>query len=113
MVVSGDVTRRLGARVRIEVRPGPDVVLLILHGELDMATTPVLEATLAEVLGGGACPRLLVDLADLGFMDVCAVGCIVQAERRLAVGGGALAVRAPSPSAHRLLELCDLGGLLR
>jgi len=112
MVVSAGVAGLFEKGLRIHVRHGPGEVLLAVDGELDMATTPRLESALADVLAGGSCPRVVLDLGGLGFMDACALGCIVRIGRRLAAGGGALVVLRPSRPARRLLELCGLGGLL-
>jgi anti-anti-sigma factor len=113
MAVSVDVAGLLEEQVRIEVRHGPGEVLLAVAGELDLATIPLLETALADAIVGGIRPRLVLDLAGVDFMDASAVGCIVRAGRRLAARGGALVVLEPSRPARRLLELCDLGGLLR
>jgi anti-sigma B factor antagonist len=112
MAISVDVPGLLAERLRIAVRHGPDEMLLSVDGELDLATTPLLEAALADVLAGGIGPRVVLNLAGLAFMDASGIGGIERAGLRVAASGGALVVREPSRPARRILELCDLGALV-
>jgi anti-sigma B factor antagonist len=112
MAISVDVPSLLEERLRVAVRHGPGEVLLSVDGELDLATTALLEATLADVLAGRIRPRVVLNLAGLGFMDASGIGCIERAGRRVAASGGALIVLEPSRPARRILELCDLGALV-
>jgi len=95
------------------VRRQPGEVVLVVGGDLDLATAPLLATTLADVLGGESGPRVVLDLADLDFIDAVGLGHIIGARRRLSDRGGTLVVRQPSPPARRLLELCELGDLVR
>ena len=112
MAISVDVPGLLEERLRIDVRNEPGEVLVAVHGELDLATTPLLETALSEVLAAGIRPRVVLNLAGLGFMDASGIGCIERAGRRVAASGGALVVLEPSRPARRILELCDLGALV-
>ena len=103
----------LEARLRMDVHHTPEAVVLTLEGELDLATTPMLKTALALLHAGGTCPLVMLDLAGVGFMDGAGVGCITRAARRLGERGVALAVIHPSRPVRRLLELCDLGRLMR
>lgn len=107
-----DAPPLLEGRLGIDVRRGPEEVVLVVSGELDLATVPLLAAAMAGVLREGARPHVVLDLAGLDFMDAAGLGCITRTERRLSTRGGALVVRGPSPPARRLLELCDLDGLV-
>lgn len=113
MAVATDVSGPLEERLAIGVHHEPDEVVLVVGGDLDLASAPLLAAALAGVLRGGLVERVVLDLRGVGFMDATAVGCIARAARRLAGRGGALAVRAPSRPARRLLELCSLDELVR
>jgi len=108
-----DVAPLLEERLRIDVHHAPGEVLLALEGEVDLVTTPMLRTALALLHAGGACSRITVDMAGVGFMDAAGIGCITRAARRLNDRGIALAVIRPSPPVRRLLDLCDPGGLLR
>ncbi|MDX6556569.1 MAG: hypothetical protein QOD86_2764 [Miltoncostaeaceae bacterium] len=111
MAISVDAPGLLEGRLRIDVRHGPGEVLLAVDGELDLGTAPELEAALAEVLASGIRPRVVLNLAGVGFLDASGIGCIQGAGRRAAASGGPLVVLEPSGPARRILELCDLGAL--
>lgn len=113
MAVATDISGLSNGWVTIDMRHGPDEVMLVVDGDLDLASAPQLSAALAGVLRRGLGGRVVLDLAGVGFMDAAGLGCIVRAGHRLAGRGGALAVHRPSRSVSRLLELCDLGELLR
>ena len=112
MAVATDVSGLLDDRLTVDVCHGPDEVVLVVGGDLDLASAPQLSAALAGVLRRGLGARVVLDLGGVGFIDAAGLGCIVRAGNRLAGRGGALAVRRPSRRARRLFELCDLGELL-
>ena len=113
MAVATDVSGLLDGRLTIGVWDWPDEMVLVVGGDLDLASAPLLVTALAGVLHRRQCARVVLDLEGVGFMDATGLGCIVRAWQSLAVRGGALAVRRPSRSVRRLLELCELGELLR
>ena len=104
------------------VRPGPFAVMverlgndgaaLRLTGELDVAAVPALDEALRRVERWSVV-TVLVDAADLGFVDVTVVGRLMAAHGRLhaARGGGLVVVHAP-PCLLRLLEVLGQPGLL-
>ena len=112
MAVETEVSGVREGRLSIGLFAGPDEMVLVVDGELDMAGAPGLAAALARVPPGGLGPRVVLDLEGVEFMDAAGIGCLVRARHRLARRGGALVVRRPSRSARRLLELCELEHLL-
>jgi anti-anti-sigma factor len=112
MAVAAHVPFLPEERLTIDVRHGPDEVVLVVGGALDVASAPLLARALAGVLREGLHPHVVLDLEGLGFMGAAGLGCIFRARRRLVGRGGGLAVLRPSGPIRRLLELCDLGGLL-
>jgi anti-sigma B factor antagonist len=82
-------------------------VVLALAGELDLSSAPELERALEEA---GALPvkRLILDLAELSFMDSTGVSVLVRTKQRADGGGRILAVRSPNGQVRRLLELVGL-----
>lgn len=78
-----------------------------LHGELDLATAPLLTGCLTSVLAQQ--PRqLTVDLARLDFIDCAGIAPLVRA-RHLLPPGRPLIIRSPTAPARRLLRLTGLG----
>jgi len=76
------------------------VVALAVAGELDVATVPALREQLNAAIDSGV-TRLVVDLADVRFIDSVSLAALVNAQRRLNEGRYALVV--PSESYGRLI----------
>jgi anti-sigma B factor antagonist len=77
---------------------------LALRGELDMLSAPLLAREL-EAVSRRHPSRIVLDLADLTFMDVSGLRAILDAARSARRDGGALVVANPMPHIVRLLEL--------
>ncbi len=93
--------------LRIEVRQLDAVPLVALAGEVDIASVPQLEAELSRLLDGGA-TRLIVDLAELQYIDSTGLGCLAAARRRARDAGGNLVVVCGN---ERILRLFAITGL--
>ena len=85
--------------------------LVVLTGELDMATAPHLRAVL-EPLGRAAPTLVTVDVASLSFIDASGLGEFVRGNNALERGGGGLRLRSPSAMCVRLLRMTQLDVLL-
>jgi anti-sigma B factor antagonist len=82
-----------------------------VRGEHDMATRAHLFVTIAQA-ARLADADIVVDLSGVTFMDASTVDAFVLARNRLRARSRSLSVRAPSPPARRLLELCGLARLI-
>ena len=83
----------------------PGLHIGALHGELDLASA----AGLAEALVAIAGSTLVVDLADLSFMDSSGIGALVVARNRIrAKGLGELLVARPTAIVQKALEIVGL-----
>ena len=89
----------------------PDRTVLWVRGEHDIATSVALANGISRAADSEEAP-LLVDLSEVTFMDASTVGVLVAGRNRLRLQGQTLQVRAPSPKARRILELCSLGQLV-
>jgi anti-sigma B factor antagonist len=84
--------------------PGDGVVVLELAGELDLAVGPRFHELVERVVADT--PRLVVvDLAEVGFMDSTMLRELLRAHREVEEGGGRLVVAGAQPTVRRLLEL--------
>jgi len=82
-----------------------------LDGEHDIATEVTLANTLAKVTS--ACDaNLVVDLSGVTFMSTATIDQLIRARNLLLGLSRNLTLRSPSKCARRLLDLCDLDGLL-
>jgi anti-anti-sigma factor len=81
-----------------------DVRVFALRGELDVSSCD----GLPEQMQGPPGRLVVLDLAELTFVDSSGLGAI-HAARRLAIkNGGTLVVSRPRPVVHRVLQLTGL-----
>lgn len=86
--------------------------VLAVRGELDLATYPTLEHEIDRVLASA--PELVVlDLAELQFMDVAGLRALLRLDQRLRREGRRLAVAAIPAASGRLLTLTGQEQALR
>lgn len=79
----------------VEVQFDPPRVTLAPRGELDLATAPALEREM-EALPWPQLAELVVDLADLSFIDSTGLSVLIRASQRAAAAGLRFSViRAP------------------
>ncbi len=78
-----------------------------LLGELDLSTAPQLRDELVRVSTEGA-QMVTVDLADLAFIDSTGLSVLITGLKRLRQQGGDMALRSPTPSTRRVLEITGL-----
>jgi len=86
----------------------PDVPVVALRGELDLATSRSLAARLGELAGETGTSAVL-DLSDVSFMDSMALGVVMKAAGRFRRQAKRLVVVAPPGPVLRLLELTGVG----
>jgi anti-sigma B factor antagonist len=92
----------------LTIREEDDGRLLVLTGELDLATVAVLESALSAL--GGNSRDVTLDLAGLAFMDSSGIKLIINAARDLE-GRGFVTLRSPSAPILRVLELVQIDRL--
>lgn len=85
------------------VRDGTHEVVVV-RGELDIATAPLLRAALDTVQARSP-QRVDIDLSGVTFLDAYAMTTLVAARRRLGARGATLVLNRPSQIARRVLEL--------
>lgn len=89
----------------IIVRSLPELHIVALHGELDVASADGLASSLVELAGS----TLVVDLSDLSFMDSSGIGALVRARNRIrAEGLGDLVLTRPGAVVRKALEIVGL-----
>jgi anti-anti-sigma factor len=88
-----------------------DGPIVVLSGEADATTAPLLREVLAEQLNAGA--RLVtVDTSGLSFLDSVSMRVLVLAARALQGRHGRLVLARPQPVVARLLEITGADRLL-
>lgn len=80
---------------------------VVARGEIDVATAPNLTAALDELIAQGA--RLVVlDAADVEFIDSSGLRVIVQSGTKLSEAGGRLLIDGMSGAVQRVLEIAGM-----
>jgi anti-sigma B factor antagonist len=98
--------------IKVSESGGPCGVLVLVHGEVDLATAPVLERRLDALIADGV-GEVLVDLSDVAFCDVAALNVLLRAQAELSSHGGRLRLLSPCPSLGIMLSTLGLGDRLR
>lgn len=92
-----------GAERLTITKPDGDAVVLV-EGELDAYSAPVLEAAISEHTDAD----LRLDLSGVSFIDSTGIRVVVTADNRLREHDHRLVVVHPSPAVLRLLQLTSL-----
>ncbi|MFH8410515.1 STAS domain-containing protein [Streptomyces sp. NPDC018019] len=85
--------------------------LLTLAGEIDLATAPLVSASLRECLYGGM-RTIDVDLTAVTFCDVSGLNAFLHAAAQAKRRGGTLRLHHPPLALRRILSHSDSGLLL-
>jgi anti-sigma B factor antagonist len=84
--------------------------LIVARGELDVQSVPELRARLAEAIDGGK-KRVVVDMAEVSFIDSVSLSALVGAQRKLA-DDGRLAIVAVHEYVQLILQATGLEQVL-
>ncbi len=88
----------------IEVGDHP---VLVVYGEVDAVTAPKLHEALTALVAAGH-PRVLVDLANVTFIDSSGLTALVVAHRHLEESGGELRLVSVPDSVGKLFSFAGL-----
>jgi anti-sigma B factor antagonist len=90
--------------VKIEIRRLQDAQVAVVNGRLDLRSAPELrdQATGALAAGGGS---LVLDLADVEFIDSSGLGVLIGLQREAQRLSGRLAIVPPRGSAQQIFAL--------
>lgn len=93
--------------------PVPGIVVLALHGELDLATSERFRANVAEELDReGPLAGVILDLGEASFMDSSMLREILRADAELRGRDTVLVLARPGVPLRRLLDLTRTAELL-
>ena len=83
---------------------GGDIVLFVLHGEVDLHVAPEVRERLSDAIDKGAA-SLVIDLTRVTFLDSMALGVLLGTLKQLRARGGELRLVVPTPELRRVFEL--------
>jgi anti-anti-sigma factor len=96
----------------MDVRHEQDRAVLVLHGELDLASADLFHSEF-ERADIGAAPMVVLDLEGLQFVDSTGLRMILSAHERARERGQEFAITPGSPQVRRLLTITRVGEHLR
>jgi anti-sigma B factor antagonist len=107
-MLSGDVTDQTGLNERpvATIEQRGDATVVHLAGELDLYNAPQVRAALLEACAGDP-ERLVVDLAEVGFVDSTVLGVLIEARTKLPNRRSFL-LAAAGHDTHRALQISGL-----
>ena len=90
-------------RLRLEVEPTGGTTTVRVIGEVDLATSPQLRECLTSLHG-----PVVVDLAEVGFLDSSGLNALIGSKKHLASGGGSLRIEGPQPHVRRVFDVMGM-----
>ncbi len=100
-----------GPPFNVSVSGSDEGVVLVVEGELDMSTAPILREALIDVTGGLE-GDLMLDIGLLTFIDSSGLALFVAEHKKLESLGHKLVIFAATPWAIRLFEIAGLHKVL-
>jgi anti-sigma B factor antagonist len=82
------------------------ITVLAVGGEVDLATAPVFEKAIADVLADDP-PAFVIDLTEVSFLASAGLQLLVATQERIGASGG-FAVVADGPATSRPIQLTEL-----
>ena len=91
-------------RIEQERPAGSDIVVFVLHGEVDLHVAPELRTRLTSAIDSGV-SGIVIDLTNVTFLDSMALGVLLGALKLLRARDGELRLVVPTPELRRIFEL--------
>ena len=86
-----------------------DAVVVAARGEIDLNNSPELRSELFSILTRHAPKRLILNLAEVPYMDSSAVAVLVETLQKLRKTGGKVYLTNLQPRVQGLIEIARLG----
>jgi anti-sigma B factor antagonist len=99
-------------RLTIDTVRQADQHVVRLSGEVDLRSSPQLRNVLLDVLAAKP-RRLIVDLAQVGYMDSSGVGTLVEIKRLIERGAGQIVLAGLQPRVRSVFEITQLDKFFR
>ncbi len=95
---------------RIDIQPAADRVVVALHGELDIATAPQVDADVAEAREANPGSTVVLDLRGITFIDSSGLRVLLRIREAAEAEGFGFTLIDGNGPVRRLLALTNLAG---
>jgi anti-sigma B factor antagonist len=85
----------------------PDTQVIAVRGEIHVSTAPEFSRLLNEVIGAGT-TQVVLDLAEVDFIDSTGLSVLLNGLRRVTRRGGRMAIVCTNPTVLRLFVITRL-----
>src|SRR5215510_12709366 len=86
-------------------RQEPDAVVVAVRGEIDLHNSPELRGSLLDMLNSFKPKKLVLNLAQVPYMDSSAIAVLVESLQKLRKSGGKIFLSNLQPRVKGLLEI--------
>ena len=100
-----------GPMLRMDVETTDGAARLRLAGELDLSTVPVLQARVTALRAGGS-TRIVLDLAELDFIDSTGLRTVLELHGEAARDGFTLALVPGGEAVQRVFDVTGTAAVL-
>jgi anti-anti-sigma factor len=90
-------------------RKDGDTVVVAARGEIDLNNSPELRSELFSILNKHAPRRVILNLAEVPYMDSSAIAVLVETLQKLRKTGGKVCLTNLQPRVQGLIEIARLG----
>ena len=97
--------------LRVDIEDRGDHVVITVGGEIDAATADTLATAVSGALTDGY-QKVLVDFAQVTFIDSTGLGVLVKSHRSAVATDAEFAVVHPTPQTRKLIRVLGLDQLL-
>ena len=89
-----------------------DEVIYFMPEEVDHHSVKNIAAELDGLIDSGIARKIVFDMTNTRFMDSSGIGLILGRQRIMESFGGGVAVKNPSPSVRRIIQVAGLSRLI-
>jgi anti-sigma B factor antagonist len=102
---------RTGSNLMPAARKEGDAVVASVRGEIDLHNSPELRTEILSLLAEHAPRRLVLNLAEVPYMDSSAIAVLVEAMQKLRKSSGRVCLTNLQPRVKSLLDIAKLGSI--
>jgi anti-anti-sigma factor len=88
-----------------------DAAIIAVRGEIDLHNSPTLRTEVLSLLADGDVRKLVLNLANVPYMDSSAIAVLVEALQKLRKIGGKICLTDLQPRVRGLLEIARLDAI--